>query len=171
VTRTFSQGGKVAKQTSAKRAFNAKVRAIDPGGAWSMLHIPFDVEKVWGNRARVSVRGVINGFQFRTSIFPDGKGGHTMMVNKGMKDEGGAVPGRTVRVELERDTAPRIITIPADLKKALAKNSQASVVFKAFAPSHRRAYVDWITQAKRDETRIARIAKAVEMIAAGKKRM
>jgi hypothetical protein len=135
-----------------------------------MMHIPFDVEKKWGSRARVSVRGTINGFQFRTSIFPDGKGGHTMMVNKAMKNEGGAAPGKSVRVELEKDDAPRPLTVPPDLKKALGKNSKAGAVFEAFAPSHRRAYVDWITQAKRAETRVARIEKAVEMISAGKKR-
>ena len=159
------------KTAGVKKSFNAKVKTIGPSRAWSMLHIPFDVEEEWGSRARVSVRGVINGFQFRTSIFPDGKGGHTMMVNKGMKDGGGAIQGKTVRVELERDSTPRTITIPPDLKKALARNSKASASFEAFAPSHRRAYVDWIMQAKREETRVARIAKAVEMIAAGKKRM
>ena len=161
----------MAKQSGATKIFNASSKSIGPSGAWTMMQIPFNVEKEWGSRARVSVRGVINGFAFRTSIFPDGKGGHTMMVNKAMKEKGGAVPGKSVRVELTRDTSPRIISVPPDLKKALAKNATAGAAFKAFAPSHRRAYVDWITQAKRAETRAARILKAVEMIAAGKKRM
>jgi hypothetical protein len=161
----------MTKQISAKKKFNAKVKAIGPGGAWTMLHIPFDVQKEWGSRARVSVRGAVNGFAFRTSIFPDGKGGHTMMVNKAMKENGGAIPGKTVRVELEQDAAPRTVTVPKDFKAALVGNAKARVTFEGFSPSHRRAYVDWITQAKREETRIARIAKAVKMIAAGKKRM
>jgi hypothetical protein len=161
----------MAKNSGAKKTFNAKAKSIGPSGAWTMMQIPFDVEKEWGSRARVSVRGAINGFEFRTSIFPDGKGGHTMMVNKAMKEPGGAIPGKTVRVELEKDDAPRPIVIPPDFKKALAKNSKAGATFETFAPSHRRAYVDWIMQAKREETRAARIAKAVEMIAAGKKRM
>jgi hypothetical protein len=154
----------------SKKSFRAKIETQGPGGAWSLMHIPFDVEKEWGSRARVSVRGVINGFEFRTSIFPDGKGRHTMMVNKAMKEKG-AVPGKAVRVELEKDDVPRPIVIPPDFKKALARNSKAGATFEAFAPSHRRAYVDWIMQAKREETRVARIKKAVEMIAAGKKRM
>ncbi len=165
------EGGKLTKQTNSKKVFKSKVVAIGPGGAWSMMRIPFNVETLWGSRARVSVRGVINGFEFRTSIFPDGKGGHTMMVNKAMKQEGGAVPGKTVRVELQRDDSPRPISVPPKFKKALARNSKAAAAFEAFAPSHRRAYMDWITQAKLEETRVARIAKAVEMIAAGKKRM
>lgn len=136
-----------------------------------MLKIPFDVEKEWGNRARVSVRGTMNGFAFRTSIFPDGKGGHTMMVNKAMRQGAAARPGDFVRMELQQDNAPRTVTVPADLKRALAKSARARAVFDAFAPSHRKAYIEWIESAKRDETRAARIAKAMEMIAEGKKRM
>jgi uncharacterized protein YdeI (YjbR/CyaY-like superfamily) len=135
-----------------------------------MMRIPFNVEKEWGSRARVSVRMKINGAEFRTSIFPDGEGGHRIMINKAMQ-QAGAAPGKTIQVEMAQDSAPRPLSVPPDFKKALAKNSKAGAVFEAFAPSHRRAYVDWITQAKRAETRVARIEKAVEMISAGKKRM
>jgi hypothetical protein len=161
----------MSKQTGVKKTFSAKAKAIGPSGAWTQMQIPFNVEKEWGSRARVSVRGSINDFVFRTSIFPDGKGGHTMMVNKAMKENGGALPGKSVRVELEPDTAPRTVIVPKDFKVALAGNAKARATFEAFSPSHRRAYVDWITQAKREETRVARIEKAIEMIAAGKKRM
>jgi hypothetical protein len=161
----------MSKQTGAKKTFNAKSRAIGPSGAWTEMQIPFNVEKEWGSRARVSVRGNINGFAFRTSIFPDGKGGHTMMVNKAMKENGGAIPGKVVKVELEPDTAPRPVTVPKGFNKALAGDAKARATFEAFAPSHRRSYVDWIMRAKREETRTARIEKAIEMIAAGKKRM
>lgn len=94
-----------------------------------------------------------------------------MMVNKAMKDGGKAAPGDTVTMEMQPDTKPRTVTVPNDFKAALAGNAKARAVFEAFAPSHRRSYVDWITQAKREETRASRIAKATEMIAAGKKRM
>jgi hypothetical protein len=156
---------------SAKKKFKTKIVSIGPSGAWSELQIAFNVEKEWGSRARVSVRGTINCFAFRSSIFPDGKGGHTMMVNKAMKLGGKFASGDTVVMEMEPDTKPRAITVPKDFKSSLAGNANARAEFEAFAPSHRRAYVDWITQAKRAETRVARIANAVKMIAAGKKRM
>jgi hypothetical protein len=102
----------MSKRTGTKKTFSAKAKAIGPSGAWTQMQMPFDVEKEWGCRARVSVRGVMNGFVFRTSIFPDGKGGHTMMVNKAMKENGGAIPGKTVRVELQPDSAPRPVIVP-----------------------------------------------------------
>ena len=53
---------------------------------------------------------------------------------------------------------------------ALKKNKKAFTNFEAFSPSHRREYVEWITEAKREETREKRVAKAVEWIAEGKGR-
>lgn len=59
---------------------------------------------------------------------------------------------------------------PDDLAAALAKNRKAQTTFDAFAPSHRRDYVEWITEAKRDETRQRRLAQAIEWMAEGKPR-
>jgi uncharacterized protein YdeI (YjbR/CyaY-like superfamily) len=59
---------------------------------------------------------------------------------------------------------------PADLVAALAKNPQASATFKAFSPSAKREYVEWITEAKQAATREKRLATAVQWIAEGKER-
>jgi uncharacterized protein YdeI (YjbR/CyaY-like superfamily) len=53
---------------------------------------------------------------------------------------------------------------------ALKRNKKASVVFEAFSPSCKREYVEWIAEAKREETRDKRIAQAIEWIAEGKQR-
>lgn len=60
--------------------------------------------------------------------------------------------------------------ISPDFAAALKKNKKASAVFEAFSASCRREYVDWIAEAKREETREKRIAQAVEWIAEGKQR-
>lgn len=60
--------------------------------------------------------------------------------------------------------------VPAELAAALRKNRKAREVFEGFPPSHRREYIEWITDAKRDETRARRVAQAVEWIAEGKGR-
>lgn len=62
------------------------------------------------------------------------------------------------------------LPVPDDLKKALAKNKKAAETFKAFAPSHRREYIDWITEAKRPETREQRVQTTVGWVAEGKQR-
>lgn len=64
---------------------------------------------------------------------------------------------------------PKLAT-PADLQRALAKNKQAKAAFEAFTPGKRNEYIEWITSAKRDETRAKRLTTAVEWIAEGKSR-
>ena len=68
-------------------------------------------------------------------------------------------------------SAPKHETpVPADLSAALKRNKKAARTFEQFSPSHRREYIEWITDAKREDTRDRRIAQAIEWLAAGKPR-
>ena len=75
-------------------------------------------------------------------------------------------------VTLKRAPAKKLaeLPVPEPLAKALAKNKAAKTVFEKFAPSHRKEYIQWITEAKTDATRDKRIASAIEWIAEGKGR-
>jgi len=67
------------------------------------------------------------------------------------------------------DRINRIVTPPKDLQKLLAKNAKARAGFEPLAFTHKREYVTWILEAKKPETRTARLTKTVEMLAKGKK--
>ena len=58
--------------------------------------------------------------------------------------------------------------MPADLKSALLKNAEGRKTFEEFSYSHKKEYVQWITDAKRDETRQKRLKTAIEWLAQGK---
>jgi len=62
------------------------------------------------------------------------------------------------------------LVIPPDLNAALKKNKLAQATFEKFSPSHKREYVEWITDAKREETRARRLATTLEWLAAGRSR-
>lgn len=66
--------------------------------------------------------------------------------------------------------APPPLETPDDFLVALRRDKRAIAAFEAFAPSHKREYVQWITEAKQDATRAKRIAQAVEWIGEGKSR-
>ena len=55
---------------------------------WVIARVPFDAVEAWGKRGQLRVQGEINGFSFRSTLFPDGKGGHFMIVNKKMQSGG-----------------------------------------------------------------------------------
>jgi uncharacterized protein YdeI (YjbR/CyaY-like superfamily) len=61
-------------------------------------------------------------------------------------------------------------TPPPDFKAALAGNAKARVTFDGFSPSHKKEYIEWIMDAKRDETRQRRLREAIAMLAEGKTR-
>jgi uncharacterized protein YdeI (YjbR/CyaY-like superfamily) len=74
-------------------------------------------------------------------------------------------------VKVERTPRRRAdVETPEDLTKALRKNKKALQAFESFPPSHRREYVEWIVEAKGDETRRRRLETAVEWLAEGKPR-
>ena len=78
--------------------------------------------------------------------------------------EGVKVPGR------KRKTAKAEIAVPADFAALLKKNKAARTAFEAFSPSHRREYLEWITEAKQEATRQRRMATTLEWLAEGKSR-
>ncbi len=133
------------------------------------IQVPFDVLKVFGTRARVPVRGTINGFPYRGSIFPMGGGCHYMVVNKNIRAGAKAKGGETVSVVMERDNEPRIITPPADFARALKANKEARAMWEKLSYTHQKEHALAIEEAKRPETRTRRIEKAIAQLAAGKK--
>ena len=70
---------------------------------------------------------------------------------------------------MDKKPRPRL-EAPDDLLAALKTNAAAKKTFEAFAPSKQRDYVEWIIEAKREETRSKRIAQAIEWLAEGKAR-
>jgi uncharacterized protein YdeI (YjbR/CyaY-like superfamily) len=87
-------------------------------------------------------------------------------VKKAMRlnDEGVTVPARA-----RRQPKPEV-AVPDDVMAALRKNRKALATFEGFSPSHRREYVEWITEAKQDATRQRRLTQAIEWLAEGKSR-
>ena len=62
---------------------------------------------------------------------------------------------------------PKDIVVPSDFQKALNKNAKAKKVFEAFTPSHKREYIGYINEAKREETKQKRIVKSIEKLSEG----
>jgi uncharacterized protein DUF1905/bacteriocin resistance YdeI/OmpD-like protein len=128
------------------------------------IDVPFDVEKTFGSKARVSVSGSINGFGFQNSLMPNGDGTHSMPVNKTLQAGAKAKAGETVSVTIEMDIKERVVALPAELEAALNSDEAASKMYKTLSPSHQKEFSDWVGGAKQPATRIARAAKSLPPI-------
>jgi uncharacterized protein YdeI (YjbR/CyaY-like superfamily) len=73
-----------------------------------------------------------------------------------------------VKKSRPRSRTKQKVSVPADLKAALQKNSKARKTFENFSYSHKKEYVQWITDAKHDETRKRRLQTAIQWLAQGK---
>lgn len=158
--------GKVQGAGIVKK-FSAELQ--DAGGGGVYVNLPFDVEPVFGTRGQVKIKATIDGEPYRGSISNMGTGGHCLIVLKAIRAKIGKDIGDKVKIEMQRDTEPRTVEVPSDLQKALTKNKAAKTYFENASLSCRREYVRWIEEAKRAETRTARIEKSIVMLAAGKR--
>jgi hypothetical protein len=142
-----------------------KATIVPMGNAhWACIRVPFNVEQEFASKARVAVRGTVNGFAFRSSLFPDGSGSHFMMLNKAVREGAKAETGDTVTVTMELDAKARTITVPKDLRATLSRLPALQSLFSAISYSHKKEYIDWIAEAKRPETRKARVEKTLKML-------
>ncbi len=141
-----------------------------PASEVAALSAPFDVEETFGTRARVPVRGTINGFPFRSSLMPMG-GCHRMVVNKALRDGAGVRAGDTVSVVMERDEEARTIDPPQLLKKELARSKTAQASWGRQSFTNKKEMARSITEAKQEETRSRRLAKVMDVLKNGKKWM
>ncbi|MBX7171437.1 MAG: YdeI/OmpD-associated family protein [Pyrinomonadaceae bacterium] len=126
------------------------------------IYFPFDTKEVFGTKARVPVRGTINGTEFRSSLAPM-DGCHIMPVNTKLREAAGIKAGDMVKITMERDDAPRTVEVPADLAEAL-KNADLTEAFEKMSFTHRKEYVNAVIEAKKPETRLRRIEKTIEKL-------
>jgi hypothetical protein len=144
----------------------AKIEGKAEGAAG--IVVPDRVVAELSDSKRPKVKVTVNGFTYRSSIASMG-GKFMVGVSRDVRDQAGVEAGGTYEFELVLDTEPRVVTVPADLKAALARDAKAKKFFEGLAYSHQLRHVLAIEGTKVAETRARRVAKAIEMLRAGKK--
>lgn len=151
-----------------KHSFTAVIQ--NPGGGGAFVGVPFDVEKEFGSK-RPKVKATIEGVPYRGTLTRMGTKCHLLLILKSIREQTGKTFGDEVRVTIEPDSEPRVIEVPEELVQALRKEKAAETYFNALSYTHRKEYVNYVLEAKREETRLKRAGKVVEMLKQGKKGM
>jgi uncharacterized protein YdeI (YjbR/CyaY-like superfamily) len=149
-------------KTTAKN-FQAVLERIESRLNWIVIRVP-DVEKHWGTRGRLAVKGEINGVPFRTSLFPSKRGDHLMIINKRMQRAAKVAAGSRATFHLEPDLEQRSITIPPELKRVIAQDKALLKWFETLNYSTRKWITDWITDVKSSEARARRSQQIAERL-------
>ena len=152
-----------------RASFSSKLIRPEVAGAWTFVLVPKPEAVKAGFRARMRVKGTIEGTPFRSSLIPRRGGMVFVVVNSEPRDRIHKSKGDVVRLELELDSSPVKIQVPPALQRAFVRDSRAKSAFDSFTPSQRLAYVRWIGGAKQDATRDRRVATAIERLRRGEK--
>jgi hypothetical protein len=153
----------------AEQKLRFKVKLVGQDGSSATgFYAPFDVPATFGTRARVPVRGTINGFPFRSSLMPMG-GGYCMAVNNTMRDGAKVKAGDEVDIVMERDVEERTVEAPPELQKELAKSKKAQERWEKLAFTHKKEMANSISGAKQEETKKRRLAKVMQVLKTGAK--
>ncbi|MCS0500291.1 YdeI/OmpD-associated family protein [Protaetiibacter mangrovi] len=130
------------------------------------IEVPPELVDQLGAGRRPAVLITVNGFRYPSTIASMG-GRFLIPFSSDKRAATGLAGGDAIVVELEVDSAPRVVEPTPDLAEALAANTAAAAAWEKLAPSHRKAHVTSIEAAKAPETRARRVAAAVEKLAAG----
>ena len=94
---------------------------------------------------------------------------HILVIIQEIREKIGKTHGDMVSVEIEEDTIPRVVEIPAPLQAAFDKNPEAAEFYDTLSYTNKKEYARWITDAKREATRETRLEKTIEKLLEGKK--
>lgn len=133
---------------------------------WTIAQVPFDPSKVWKKMVRLRVRGTINGFAFRTSLFPAKAGGFFLLVNKAMQTGADAHHGDTADFLLEPDLEPREAELPDELAVLLEEEPGLRAWYDTLTEYMRREIGKWVMGVKSDEARLRRAEQMAERLLA-----
>jgi uncharacterized protein DUF1905/bacteriocin resistance YdeI/OmpD-like protein len=134
------------------------------GGGGTLVPIPEEVAAELGLKGFPKIQAVIAGTPYRGSLMPMGDGTYCLGVLKSIQEAAGVGYGDSINIELELDTAPRTVELPADLAKAIARDKTATATWEALSYTNQKEIARSLEEAKRPETRERRLAQALGLL-------
>jgi prefoldin subunit 5 len=147
-----------------KVEFKGRLTATPRGGGGTLVPVPREVAAELGLKGMPRIQAIIAGTPYRGSLMPMGDGTYCLGVLKSIQEAAGVGLGDEIDVELELDTAPRTLEVPADLAAALARDRHAAAAWERLSYTDRKEIARALEEAKKPETRARRLAAALERL-------
>lgn len=143
--------------TSKNISFSATIIQHEGMNA-GYIEFPFSAEEIFGIRGMVKVKALFDGkVEYRGIMSNMGTGCHILILTQEVRGKLGKTFGDEVSVQLEHDLEKREVIIPEEILELLNKYPEAQAFFEKLSYTHRKEYINWITSAKREETRAKRM--------------
>ena len=141
--------------------FKGKLTPTPRGGGGCLVPVPPEVAAKLGLNGMPKVQSVIAGQRYRGSLMPMGDGTYCLGVLKSIQEAAGVGFGDYVTIELEVDTAPRVVEPPGDLAGLLAKDKKIAAGWEKLSFTNKKEMALSLEGAKKPETRERRLAAAI----------
>jgi len=148
----------------AAKKFRTVLEKGDRSLGWTVARVPFVPSEAWPKMVRLRVRGEVNGFGFRTSLFPDPRGGFYLLVNKVTQHGAGVVAGDVAEFRLEPDLEARAAELPDELAVLLDDEPGLREWYDELTEYTRREIGKWVLGVKSDEARMRRAEQMAERL-------
>jgi len=159
---------------SRVKRFRAVLEKGDRALGWTIARVPFDPAEVWKERVRLRVKGEVNGFGFRTSLFPASAafpdpahaGRFYLLVSRAMQAGAGVVLGEMADFRLEPDLEPREAELPDELAMLLDEEEGLRAWYGGLSEYMRREIGKWVLGVKSEAARLRRAEQMAERLLA-----
>ena len=133
-------------------------------GSGSLVEFPFDTLELFGTEGRIPVVVEFDGVPYQGTMLRYGTEKHIIVLVKKIREAIGKQAPDVVHVKVELDDQLRKITVPDDVQKTMDNHPLALETYKKLAYTHQKEYINWILEAKREETRQNRIEKMIQKL-------
>lgn len=139
------------------------LQKIQGKGGWTYVTLPEIPPDKRAKFGWVKVKGHIDGYEINNyKLMPMGNGSMFLPVKSEIRKKIGKEAGDKVKITLYADNTPQ--TIPEELILCLRDEPEAYKIFLNFTEGEQRAYIEWIYSAKKEETKITRIATTINRV-------
>ncbi len=136
----------------------------------AFVNFPFDTNELFGKKGQIKVKVLFDDkVEYRSSLANMGGDCHRLGLTQAIRKELGKTFGDIVDVKLWEDREERIVIVPDDVQELLNENEKAKDFYEKMSYTHKKEYIRWIEEAKKEETRERRKIKMIGMFLEGKK--
>lgn len=151
-------------KAGATRRFRAALERLEGNLGWTVARVPFDVHEAWPKMVRLRVVVEVNGQTFRTSLFPDQRGGFCVLVNKQMQKAAGVALGGMIDLAVKPDLEEREPEVPTELAAIFKKEKALAKYFAAMSDSMRKELGNLVDKTKSPEARKRKAEHIAEIL-------
>lgn len=156
-----------SKDTEKEYRFTATIDRPVSKGWPATIDFPYDVERLFGTKGRVRVKGTINGVKVDRALIPTKSGVHVIVVSGALRKAVKAGFGDVVEVVVRRNPDQNEVIIPEALQDTLDFIPEMKAAWDKLTPGMQRGMCYWVGSAKTEATRAKRVAELLRRFEAG----